>query len=331
MCLAEVERRELHLKEGCSSLFSYCVERLGMAEGAAYKRVWAARVGRRFPLVLEMIAEGAIHLTGVHLLARHLTEGNHAALLARAAGKTKREIEKLVAEIAPRPDIPSRVAVLPVRPVRSTSELQSPVAGDCSIPPPPLAAGAGGGSTDGGHLARRAPGPTPTPAIERPAIVQPLAPRRYQIRVTVGEEAHGALRHLQDLMAHEVPDGDPAAIIERALAWERDGGRCAHVDESGRRCTSRRFIELHHRVPCARGGEHTSENLELRCRAHNQFQATLDYGAPFMAARRPDRAREPAAVFSSRHTVPWRSSGARRGRAAPALERRPHRPRGGRS
>ena len=218
--LAEVERRDLHLKEGCSSLFSYCVERLGMAEGAAYKRVWAARVGRRFPLVLEMIARGEIHLTGVHLLARHLTEENHVSLLARARGRTKREIEELVAEIAPRPDMPSRVAALPVRSVRSTSTLQPPVAGDCPISPPPLAAGAVGGSTEGGHLGGRAPGPPPTlaPAIERPALVEPLAPRRYQVRVTVGEEAHAALRQLQDLLSHELPDGDPAAIIERALA-----------------------------------------------------------------------------------------------------------------
>ena len=201
--LAEVERRDLHVKEGCSSLFSYCVERLGMAEGAAYKRVWAARVGRRFPLVLEMIGAGAIHLTGVHLLARHLTEENHVELLGRAAGKTKREIERLVAEIAPRPDVPSRVAALPVRSLRSTSTSQLPVAGDCSVPPPATAAGAVGGAHGEGHVPGGAPGPT---AIERP-LIEPLAPRRYQVRVTVGEEAHAALRQLQDLMAHEIPDG----------------------------------------------------------------------------------------------------------------------------
>ena len=34
----------------------------------------------------------------------------------------------------------------------------------------------------------------------------------------MGEEAHAALRQLQELMAHEVPDGDPAVIVERALA-----------------------------------------------------------------------------------------------------------------
>ena len=331
--LAEVERRDLHLKEGCSSLFAFCVERLGMAEGAAYKRVWAARVGRRFPLVLEMIAAGRIHLTGVHLLARHLTDENHAALLARAQGKTKREIEMLVAEIAPRPDVPSRLAALPRRPqpaivaatdlspdpdLDPSASTESAVSGDCSAPPP-------------------------APA-HPPASLEPLAPLRYLLRVTLGEEAHGALRQLQDLLSHELPGGDPAAIIERALAtlleqtlakkaaltrrprstspsrprdraageeqeparsrhipaairravWKRDGARCAHLDQRGRRCTSRRFLELHHREPWARGGEHSTDNLELRCRAHNQYQATLDYGVDLIASRRPPRAREPS-------------------------------------
>ena len=378
--LAEVERRDLHLKVGCSSLFAYCVERLGMAEGAAYKRVWAARVGRRFPLVLEMIAAGDIHLTGVHLLARHLTGENHASVLARARGKTKREIEKLVAEIAPRPDVSSRVAALPVRSARSTSALQPPVAGDCSIPPPPLAAGAEGGSLEGGHVIGRAAGRAPAPAMERSALVEPLAPRRYQVRVTVGEEAHAALRQLQDLMAHELPDGDPAAIIERALAvllvqklarkaaltrrsrrarparatvapcgeeptgrsrhvpaavrravWKRDGARCAHVDSKGRRCTARRFLELHHIEPWARGGAHSPDNLELRCRGHNQYQASLDFGVTFMAERRSSgRASEPLLQpWCSRRSSPSeeggspapltsarrRSPGRRRGRA----------------
>jgi hypothetical protein len=113
--LAEVDTRGLHLRQATGSLFAFCVERLHMSEGAAGKRITAARVGRRFPLVLEMVARGEIHLTGVTLLAPHLTEENHAEVLGRARHRSKREIEKLVAEIAPRPDVPSRVVAFPSR------------------------------------------------------------------------------------------------------------------------------------------------------------------------------------------------------------------------
>jgi len=302
--LMEVERRGLHLREACSSLFAFCVERLRMSESAAGKRITAMRTARRFPLVLEMIARGDIHLTTVNMLAAHLTEENCAELLARARHRSKREIEALVAEITPRPDVASRVTVLPQQtaPVATTGP-----------------AGVG--------LEVRAPERAP-----RPAVVAPLSPRRYEIRVTVDEETHGKLRQLMDLLAHsgvrdpaEVisrgidllhqrtlakkaaivdrpRDGKPAqkrtrnipAAVERAV-WTRDGGRCAFVDGKGRRCSSTAWLEFHHVNNWARGAEHAVGEIQLRCRAHNQYQAELDDGAELIAARRADgssRARE---------------------------------------
>ena len=47
--LAEVDRRRLYLDQACSSLYSYCIERLGYSEDAALKRVRVARLIRRFP------------------------------------------------------------------------------------------------------------------------------------------------------------------------------------------------------------------------------------------------------------------------------------------
>ncbi len=295
--LAEVEARGLHLREACSSLFAFCVERLHMSEAAAGKRITAARTARRFPRVLEMIARGDIHLTAVNMLAAHLTEENHAELLARARHRSKRDIEKLIAEIAPRPDAPSRVVALPERALR--------------VGPVAVAA-------SGVGLEVRAP-----ERVVRPAVVAPLAPRRYEIRVTVDEATYQQLVQLQDLLAHTV-GRDPAAIGATAIGalhsktlarkaavterprrgkpaekrtrhipapvkrtvWKRDGGRCAFVDGKGRRCSATSGLEFHHIRNWARGAEHAASEIELRCRAHNQYQAVLDYGADFMACRR---------------------------------------------
>jgi 5-methylcytosine-specific restriction endonuclease McrA len=68
--------------------------------------------------------------------------------------------------------------------------------------------------------------------------------------------------------------------------FERDEGKCAFVDAKGRRCQSGWQVEFHHCVPYARGGPHSVDNIELRCRAHNQYEADLEYGALFMSARR---------------------------------------------
>src|SRR6187402_1131879 len=45
----------------------------------------------------------------------------------------------------------------------------------------------------------------------------PLSPGRYKLQVTLGENARNKLKQLQDLLAHQIPNGDPAAIVERAL------------------------------------------------------------------------------------------------------------------
>src|SRR5687767_1148047 len=88
--LAEVEVRGLHLRAGFSSLFIYCTDVLNFSEDAAYQRIHAARAARRFPILLERIASGALHLAAVRLLVPHLTEANHHELLDAASNQTKR-------------------------------------------------------------------------------------------------------------------------------------------------------------------------------------------------------------------------------------------------
>src|SRR5688572_6097448 len=77
--LAELDSRpSLYAAEGHGSLFKYCTEALGLSEDAAYNRIEAARAYRRFPGILDQLASGTVTLTAVKMLARHLTEQNHA-------------------------------------------------------------------------------------------------------------------------------------------------------------------------------------------------------------------------------------------------------------
>jgi 5-methylcytosine-specific restriction endonuclease McrA len=68
----------------------------------------------------------------------------------------------------------------------------------------------------------------------------------------------------------------------RRAVWERDGGRCTFVSESGHRCKARKFVEFDHVHAFARGGEAGVDDIRLLCRAHNQFEAERTFGAEFM-------------------------------------------------
>jgi len=303
--LAEVDSRGLYLEEGFSSLFAYCTQALHLSESAAYDRITAARASRQFPIVLERLVDGAVTLTTVRLLRPHLTADNCERCLDAASHKTKREVECLVASLTPQPDVTASVRRLPAeRPLEAA--VAEPLFGTPAEPSRPVAMQV----VD--EPQTHASAATPP----RRATVAPLALERYLIKVTVSGETHAKLRRAQDLMRHTIPTGDPAAIVDRALTvlveqlertrlaqsrrprsnatsaantrhlpanvrrlvWKRDAGRCAFVGAQGR-CAETAFLEFHHLVPYASGGVTSVDNLALRCRAHNAYEAAQQFGA----------------------------------------------------
>ena len=311
--LAELDARRLYLAEGCSSLFTYCTQVLHFSEHAAYNRIEAARAAHRFPIILEMMEAGAITLTAVRLLAPHLTDDNHRDLLVRARHKMTRDVELLVATIRPCADAPSFVRKLPAPRAKpdAPARPEQPPQHDASVSSQDAAPvhDVGVSSQD---MAPLVPASSPMPS-QAAASIKPLAPERYKIQVTVSGKTYGVLRRAQDLLRHSIPNGDPAQIISRALellvkelerkkvaatdrprharavgssrtrhipaqvrrtVWQRDEGRCQYVGAQGR-CAETGFLEFHHIVPFADGGEPTARNLELRCRAHNGYEYDL--------------------------------------------------------
>ena len=128
--IGEVDQRQLWARYA-SSMFSYCTEALNLAEHEAYLRIKVARASREHPVLLEMLADGRLHLSGIVVLRPHLTKANRQTLLSRAANKTKRQIEELIAELFPKPDVPTTIRKLPERPTKT-----SPRRSDEQVPEP---------------------------------------------------------------------------------------------------------------------------------------------------------------------------------------------------
>ena len=91
----------------------YCTQALRLSEDAACSRIETARACRRFPAILDLLAEGSLSLTTVRILRRHLTEENHEAVLAKVKERSRQEVDALVARLAPQPDVPASVRRLP--------------------------------------------------------------------------------------------------------------------------------------------------------------------------------------------------------------------------
>ena len=111
--IGEVEERRLYAREAFPSMYSYCTGVLHLSEAEAYLRITVARAAREHPVLLTMLADGRLHLSGIVKLLPILTPDNRDVLLARATHRSKRQIVELVAELSPRPDVPSVMRKLP--------------------------------------------------------------------------------------------------------------------------------------------------------------------------------------------------------------------------
>ena len=320
--LGEVDSRRLYAPVGYPSMYEYCLRELRFSEESACRRIRAARLARQFPGIHGMLADGRLHLTALTLLASYLTPENADGLLAAACHKSKARIEQVLAERFPQPDLPTLVT--PLGPAASpASPSQGPVAASATPAADPAAANNF---------------PSLATVMHK---VAPLSPQRFGVQFTVDQETHDDLLYAQALLGHAVPNGDVAQVFARALktliakleqqkfaktdrpwpcrpseharqipadvkraVWERDGGRCTFVSESGQQCEARSRLEFDHVEAVAQGGRATVQGLRLRCRAHNQYEAERAFGRDFMNTKRETGGKQPLPEHAA-EVVPW--------------------------
>ncbi len=228
-------------------MFRFCTDVLHLSEAEAYRRINAARLSRRFPVLLTMLEDGRIHLCGIAVISKHLTEANGEEVLAKATHKSKGQIEELVAELAPKPDVPPTIRKRP----KPKAPSESSKAADESREEP----------------RRNEPtSPTRPAAPDKRPTVAPLSPARYEVRFTASAELRDKLERLEAL----IPGSDLRSVIDVAVSeklerleakrfgktnhprsnvedadtspgvrgiaaavkrfvWERDGGQCTYV------------------------------------------------------------------------------------------------------
>jgi hypothetical protein len=285
-CLAEMHRRHLAKRRGYSGLFLYCTKKLRYTPDEAMRRINAARLGAKWPEVLDKLSAGDLSVTAVRVLSPVLTEKNHRDILAEAVGKPIHQVELLAASLNPQPDKRDHIQVL-------------------SAPPP-------------------ASSENPAPMDELPlfatALQTPMTLKETRVHFgfTGSEELLKKLERAKQLLWHSFPEGRLEDIVSAALddlldkrdperqkeprkpklskedeerhrryiprwvraeAWKKCGGRCAFTTSDGVRCEEPSGLEYDHIVPFALGGASDDpDNIRLLCRAHNQLSAKETFG-----------------------------------------------------
>jgi 5-methylcytosine-specific restriction endonuclease McrA len=223
--LAEFDDRRLYLPAGYPSMFAYCVGALHLSDDAAYKRIQAARAGRKVPAVFDALEDGRLHLTAICRLAPHLTVENSSELIVAATHRTKLEIDSFLARRFPEAFTARTQPIAILRPLPSAQLVPEPVGASLGLP-------------TGNPLAAR----TPIEAASRVELVpEPVgqdipqaisesetsagesasnsthSAERFLLRLPIEKGLHDRIRYAQSLLSHSIPSGDLAKVLERLV------------------------------------------------------------------------------------------------------------------
>ncbi len=257
--LIEVENRRLHVAMGYSSLYAYGIAELGWSENVAHKRAKAARAARVCPEIVDHLASGALTLASVFVLAPYLEGDAGPALVAEACGKSRREVERQMAERFPGTPRGGETRTKPLP--EGKTRLEITITTRCEALLREAA------DLDGHRQADMA-------EILEQALADYVEKRKSQ--------CHGQVKTPQK--SHRQCDADRVSSQAKREVYERDGGRCSFVGKAGHRCESAYQLEYDHKRPRAYGGTSDAGNLRLLCRVHNQFMAEKLIGAERVSA-----------------------------------------------
>ncbi len=319
--IAEFDARKLWAPAGYHSTHDYCVRKHRLDHYLTCRWIAIARLGQRYPVIFPALADGRLSQTTILLIKPHLISHTAPGLIQEAMGKSKRQVEKLLAEKFPQPDVPTLIE--PLKAPFPTTELAP-----CALVGAGPEAALSINLVAPVHVVPAMPVPQPLPMVPLAprAKVAALSPDRNALQVTIDDETVELLEQARDLLSHAAPNADAGTVLKRALQClvrelerrkfakvehprnatgasassrvpaevkrqvrARDGDACGFEGPEGNRCGSRYQLEWDHRHPIALGGKSTTENVRQLCRAHNQHEAELRFGKGFMERKRRGR------------------------------------------
>jgi len=295
----DLDRRKSYLDLGYSSVLDYCVRKIGYSRSAAGRRIQAARCGRRYPEVFEMLRSGELKFGIAALIEPILTDDNKDEILGRVRGASHRDVERILSEYRPPVALRDRLQYVQV-PMPRPRDIDKAL---CER-----------------QFARMAPDVwrdrMPT---EQKVFVQFLADEEFlkvfeevQSLVSNGDDKtfadvmkavlieyrdrHSpALRQARreakkratrpDSRRRECKDATQSRHVPDQVkdqVFVRDGAQCTFVGLSGTRCQCKKGLQVDHIVPYAAGGTHELSNLRLLCGAHNRLAAEQTLGKHVM-------------------------------------------------
>jgi hypothetical protein len=249
---------------GHRSLYEYSTQALGLSEAVSLNLITIARKAKEVPKLQEMLQKQEITISNARTVAPVLTSENQEKWLATAATSSKRELEKEISKEFPQAQVREQARYVSEKRLELKLGISEELH-EILKHVQDLVSTQEGKAVNLEETLREAL----TFYIEKKDPVEKAyraEARAEKIKTPVLEQARVGKNAGPSLSSN--PRFIPAQLIHAIR--RRDQGQCSYRSPQGVRCLQRRWIEVHHILPLALGGQNTLENLKLICRGHHQ-------------------------------------------------------------
>ena len=282
-----IDEKKIFLDLGFTSLFDYSVRALKLSESTTSNFITVARKSKTVPELKMAISAGDITVAKARKITPVLTPGNQAHWIGLAKTLPKHKLEKEIAKVMPESATPGRTRYVSETRIElkiGISEvLMEKLKNAQNILSQKLKKSASLEDTLGElvecYLLKRDPvGKAKKIMAAKSAQGSAQGSAKMPIKKVVGvlpPPTPQARAGSPDGISTEKRGCVPGTrYIEATLKHEirvRDGFQCSHSSTQGERCSNKRWLEIHHKLPLFRGGSNTLENLETLCSAHHKM------------------------------------------------------------
>jgi hypothetical protein len=276
----EIYDRKIYLERGYSSFYEMATKHFGYCAGSAMRRISAMKLVREMPQFESKIESGELSLSVAadvqsflyheSKIERPYSLSDKIELVETCLGKSRREVESEFAKRNPEREKRESAHAISQDRLRVSFTISKALHDKLN------------------HLKDLLSHVDPNMTTE--SLIECLAelglnkhdPARRAARARARRTNRSGNTESTEPTSESSPvEFTSAAEVKRTryvIALERhnvmdDGGGCTFVSTAtGRRCESRKFLQLDHIEPFAHGGENTAKNLRWMCAQHNRFR-----------------------------------------------------------
>jgi hypothetical protein len=274
--IAQVDQLKGFYKLGYSSLFTYMTEGLGLTVAVASNISAVVRKSYDVPQLKNKVVSGEISLSKARKLTPVINRGNQDQWISLARSKTQKQIEREVALAQPKSAILEKTQYVPI-----DTMIKEKVQIKRDLARMKLELGV----SEKLMLKLRRCQDLESQRQKKSINLEECLEALTQLYLEKKDPIKKAQRQMAKgkLQEEPVPQSQPIlSVSDRSTRRTRlpakvkhqvqlrDHGQCTHIDDKGRRCSSRRYLEIHHQKPLSHGGDNSLQNLRLLCSGHHK-------------------------------------------------------------